>query len=189
MTSVLTEIATMDPAVVGRVATDPARSSALAPGLVVRPARARDATALYGLSRPFAVSGALRERPPELYATDAADFLVVEAPGPGGLLGCLALREHPSAPLGPSGVLYNFCVAPEGQGRGIGSALLAAALRAAGTRELRAVFTATSGSGSLFMTHGFAPTALRLAPPAWARALDPRRGSRVLARRSGTLSG
>ncbi|ANW17483.1 GNAT family N-acetyltransferase [Streptomyces clavuligerus] len=157
------------------------RPAAPVAAVFVRRACAQDAAALHTLSAPFARSGALRERPPELYAADADDFLVVEL-SDGALAGCLALRDHPRAPLGPSGVLYNFCVAGHSQGRGVGSALLWSALRTAETRALRAVFTATGGGGGLFLKYGFAPFPARFAPPVWANALDPRRGSRVLAR-------
>ncbi|MEO3974461.1 GNAT family N-acetyltransferase [Streptomyces sp. CAU 1734] len=150
----------------------------------VRRARAEDALALHGLSRLFFRSGALRERPPALYARDSADFLMAESAG-GALAGCLALRVHPPGQAGAGGsggVLYNFCVAPGRQGQGIGSALLRAALAEAAARSLRSVFTATSGGGELFLRHGFAPVEPRFAPSAWVNALDPRRGSRVLAR-------
>ncbi|MFG3632951.1 GNAT family N-acetyltransferase [Streptomyces huasconensis] len=152
--------------------------------LAVRSARPADATALEALSRPFARSGALRERPLSLYAADAADFLVVEADD-GTLDGCLGVSLHPADPdagRGPAGVLYNFCVAPRSQGRGVGDALLRAALTEADARSLHALFTATTGGGALFLRHGFAPTAAELAPRAWAQSLDPARNSRVLAR-------
>ncbi|GGZ61349.1 hypothetical protein GCM10010387_63620 [Streptomyces inusitatus] len=158
--------------------------SAAAPGPprpTVRRARADDAEALHGLSRLFFRCGALRERPLALYAADAADFLVVER-ADGALAGCLGLRIHPDGPSGPGGVLYNFCVAPGSQGRGVGSALLRAALARASKGSLWAVFTATGGGGELFLRHGFTPAAADLAPASWASALDPRRGSRVLAR-------
>ncbi|MER5770982.1 GNAT family N-acetyltransferase [Streptomyces sp. NPDC001985] len=147
----------------------------------MRRARHGDAAALHRLSAPFVRDGALRERPLSLYAADAADFLVAER-ADGTLAGCLGLRPHPHPPEGPAGVLYNFCVAAGSQGAGVGSALLRAALTAAGAHPLRAVFTATGGGGELFLRHGFVPVAAGLAPRSWANALDPRRGSRVLAR-------
>ncbi|MBT2370105.1 GNAT family N-acetyltransferase [Streptomyces sp. ISL-10] len=166
-----------------RLATLPARTSPPA-SRTVRPARAGDAAALHALSRPFVRSGALRERPFSLYARDAADFLVVEAPD-GTLDGCLGLRVHPADPVGdggPTGVLYNFCVAPHRQGRGVGVVLLRAALATAAAQSLRALFTATTGSGGLFRRYGFAPSCASLAPAAWANSLDPGRNSQVLAR-------
>ncbi|MFI1018908.1 GNAT family N-acetyltransferase [Streptomyces sp. NPDC020965] len=147
----------------------------------VRRACDQDAQALHALSRPFADQGALRERPLALYAADAADFLVV-ASDDGTLAGCLGLRDQAWEPGPPGGVLYNFCVASHSQGRGVGSALLRAALTEAAARSLRAVFTATSGGGELFLRHGFSAVEHRFAPVEWVNALDPRRGSRVLAR-------
>ncbi|EST33559.1 hypothetical protein M877_01715 [Streptomyces niveus NCIMB 11891] len=49
-------------------------------------------------------------------------------------------------------------------------------------QSLGALFTATTGGGGLFLRHGFVPTTARLAPPAWAASLDPRRDARILRR-------
>lgn len=159
-------------------------STALTASLRVRSARRGDAAALEALSRPFARSGALRERPLSLYASEATDFLIVDAPD-GSLDGCLGLRVHPADPIdgrGPTGVLYNFCVSARSQGRGVGALLLRAALARATHASLSALFTATTGSGDLFLRNGFAPACATLAPASWANSLDPRRNSRVLAR-------
>ncbi|WP_381791236.1 GNAT family N-acetyltransferase [Streptomyces niveus] len=150
----------------------------------VRSARREDATALAELSQPFVRSGALRERPLSLYAGRAADFLVAQGPG-GRLEGCVGLRVHPAGPgegRGPVGVLYNFCVAGQKQGRGVGAGLLRAVLAAARAQSLGALFTATTGGGGLFLRYGFTPTTARPAPQSWAGSLDPRRGARILAR-------
>ncbi|WP_369217723.1 GNAT family N-acetyltransferase [Streptomyces flavofungini] len=81
-----------------------------------------------------------------------------------------------------AGVLYNFCVADHRQGRGVGAELLRAALREAHARSLNALFTATTGDGDLFIRHGFTPTTALLAPPTWAKSLDPRRNAQVFVR-------
>ncbi|MFD7325305.1 GNAT family N-acetyltransferase [Streptomyces sp. NPDC059875] len=150
----------------------------------MRPARPGDAAALAALSRPFVRSGALRERPLSLYIAQAADFLVAEAPE-GTLEGCLGLRAHPADPTAgrpAAGVLYNFCVAGRRQGCGMGARLLQAALAKARKGSLRTLFTATTGSGHLFLRNGFAPACASLAPAAWAQSLDPGRNARILAR-------
>lgn len=151
--------------------------------LRVRQARPGDAAALVALSEPFVRAGALRERPCHVYAAHATDFLVAEERD-GVLQGCLALRVHPDADHGSTavGVLYNFCVARQRQGGGLGARLLGAALAGARAQSLAALFTATTGSGRLFLRHGFVPARPGLAPRAWACTLDPRRGARVLAR-------
>lgn len=153
------------------------------PTLSVRSARPRDAAALAALSRPFIRSGALRERPFHVYAWQATDFLVAEAPD-GTLGGCLALRVDPDPTRDGRalGVLYNFCVAQHMQGSGVGARLLGAALARGRAQSLDALFTATTGSGRLFLRYAFAPACPSLAPAAWARSLDPARGARVLAR-------
>nr|WP_217624291.1 GNAT family N-acetyltransferase [Streptomyces sp. TRM64462] len=154
-----------------------------APTLTVRGAWPRDAAALAALSQPFVRSGALRARPSHVYEWNATDFLVAEAPD-GTLEGCLAVRVHtdPRGRNRPTGVVYNFCVARRRQGSGLGGRLLDAALAQGRSRELDALFTATTGSGRLFLRYGFAPVAPELAPASWARSLDPRRGAKVLAR-------
>lgn len=166
-----------------RLGTVSSRTTLPAP-LPVRSALCGDAAALAALSRPFVRLGALRERSLSLYASDATDFLVVEA-NDGTLDGCLGLRVHPAdqaAGRGPTGVLYNFCVAPRRQGCGLGAQLLRAALGRATAHSLDALFTATTGGGDLFLRYGFAPACAGLAPAVWANSLDPQRNSRVLAR-------
>ncbi|WP_432033361.1 GNAT family N-acetyltransferase [Streptomyces antibioticus] len=165
------------------IATPPA---ALLPARsAVRFARPEDAEELAALSRPFARTGALRERPVALYASRAADFVVTEAPD-GTLDGCLGLQVHAPEPAGTthllSGVLYNFCVAPHRQGHGSGTRLLRAAVARARARSVGALFTATVGGGGLFLRHGFGPADPGTAPAAWTASLDPRRNARVLAR-------
>ncbi|MDJ0463944.1 GNAT family N-acetyltransferase [Streptomyces sp. H27-C3] len=169
--------------IAARLGTPSPRTPLPAP-LRLRSAHHGDATALEALSRPFVRSGALRERSLSLYASDAADFLVVEAQD-GALDGCLGLRVHPAEPSrgrGPAGVLYNFCVAPQSQGSGVGAQLLRGALAHATAQSLDVVFTATTGGGGLFLRYGFASASEELAPMAWVKSLDPRRNSRVLAR-------
>ncbi|MGW0821434.1 GNAT family N-acetyltransferase [Streptomyces sp. NPDC002845] len=162
----------------------PLSHALLAPTPSVRTARQEDAAALADLSQPFVRSGALRERPVSLYATHAADFLVTEAPD-GTLEGCVGLRAHQAEPRegrGPTGIVYNFCVAGRRQGGGVGAGLLRAVLARARAQSLGALFTATTGGGGLFLRHGFAPTTACLAPPSWTESLDPRRNARILAR-------
>ena len=153
-----------------------------APVLPVRSARSRDAAALAALSEPFVRSGALRARPFQVYTWHARDFLVAEAPD-GTLDGCLALRHHtePAHDGRATGILYNFCVAQHRQGGGLGAQLLSAALAEGRSRALDVLFTATTGSGRLFLHHGFVHVSPRLAPKTWARSLDPRRNAKVFA--------
>ncbi|WLQ32210.1 GNAT family N-acetyltransferase [Streptomyces castrisilvae] len=162
----------------------PCPPAARAPALRIRTAGADDAAGLAELSRPFARSGELRERPDALYAARVAEFLVAAGPG-GGLEGCAGLRVYADGPAGepaPTGVLYNFCVAGHRQGRGVGAALLRTALALAHTQSLGALFTATTGDGRLFRRYGFTPVTARQAPRVWAESLDPRRNALILAR-------
>ncbi|MFJ5876616.1 GNAT family N-acetyltransferase [Streptomyces sp. SID5770] len=155
-----------------------------APAAVVRTAGSDDVEAVRRLSRPFVREGSLRDRTAAELALAATDFLVVEA-GREDLAGCVGLRARTDARGGPAAVLYNFCVAPGHQGRGIGSALLDAALGEAAARGAARVFTATTGSGLLFLRYGFTPGGDEEAPPVWRASLDPARGSRILVRALG----
>ncbi|MEU6313291.1 GNAT family N-acetyltransferase [Streptomyces sp. NPDC047014] len=123
-------------------------------------------------------SGELRARPLGHYLASVGEFLLAEGTAPGGgPAGCVAVRDEGAG----AAVLHNFCVAHGSQGRGIGSALLRAALARARRCSAARVFTATTGSAVLFVRHGFAPVAPEQAPAAWAAALDPSRGSQVYA--------
>ncbi|MFD7032579.1 GNAT family N-acetyltransferase [Streptomyces sp. NPDC059917] len=155
------------------------------PAVPVRPARPGDAHVLFALSRGFMASGELRPRPVGHYLARAGEFLLApnapgapDAPDGGAPAGCVAVRDEGEG----AAVLHNFCVARGSQGRGIGSALLRAALARARLLDADRVFTATTGPAVLFLRHGFAPTEPRRAPAAWAAALDPARGSRVYVR-------
>ncbi|WP_424210818.1 GNAT family N-acetyltransferase [Streptomyces sp. BI20] len=157
-----------------RTPESPSRTQEFA--FTLRPARRTDGPAVAALSRPFARAGALRERPLSLYLAHAHEFLLAHGPD-GRLEGCLALGEY-----GDAGVLYNFCVAPHRQGSGMGARLLHAAFARARARSLTTLFTATTGSGRLFLRHGFTGERPHEAPTAWTRTLLPGRGARVLAR-------
>ncbi|MFZ4238080.1 GNAT family N-acetyltransferase [Streptomyces murinus] len=149
--------------------------------VVVRAAGRDDAVALYRLSRVFARTGELRERSMARYARDVDDFMLAES-ATGRVEGCAGLRFC-AAPegrdQGRTAVVYNFCVAAASQGRGVGTALLAALLAEAAARSAGTVFAATSGGAALFLRHGFTVTD---APVTWPAGLAPRPGSRVLGR-------
>ncbi|MDX2819023.1 GNAT family N-acetyltransferase [Streptomyces sp. PA03-5A] len=182
-----TALTTAAPEVTGRLGR---------PG-AVRTATLADTWALHQLSSAFVLGGALRERPLGHYARHAGDFLVAEDEA-GEVEGCVAVHRYQERSpayrslrqVGPAGagcaaaVLYNFCVAPGSQGRGIGSGLLRAVLSRTGTQP---VFTATTGNGELFLRHGFRYCDATTAPAAWLATLDPRRGSRILTRSAGSL--
>ncbi|MEV7558242.1 GNAT family N-acetyltransferase [Streptomyces sp. NPDC089795] len=146
---------------------------------LVRRARPHDAPALHALSLTFIRSGALRPRGIDHYLAHAGEFLLATGRGRTPALGCLALSDEGEG----AAVLYNFCVARGNQGRGLGAALLRAALADARHRLVREVFTATTGGAAFFRRHGFVPPVPGRAPAAWTAALDPARGSEVLSRR------
>ncbi|GHA87640.1 GNAT family N-acetyltransferase [Streptomyces termitum] len=151
------------------------------PVVAVRAAGSGDAEAVHRLSRPFVREGALRDRSLAELARGARDFLVAESEG-GEPVGCVGVCGRTDARGRGAAVLYNFCVASGSQGRGVGSALLAAALREAGARGAVRIFAATTGGALLFLRHGFAAGGEEEAPPGWRASLDPARGSRILVR-------
>ncbi|WP_327674058.1 GNAT family N-acetyltransferase [Kitasatospora sp. NBC_00458] len=167
-------------------------TAALRPSAVLRAVRAAgaDAPALYALSAPFMRSGALRERAPEAYRRPGDTFLMVRAeddgPGAGAhgrLDACVALRAlAPEAGRPSTGLLHNLCVRTGRQGAGLGSLLVTAVLAEARRRGLRALVTATTGGGELFLRHGFTEIPASAAPREWAAGLDPARNSRVFTR-------
>ncbi|WP_406209758.1 GNAT family N-acetyltransferase [Kitasatospora sp. NBC_01560] len=166
-------------------------TAALRPAAALRAVRAAeaDAPALYALSAPFMRSGALRERTPDAYRHPGDTFLAVRAvragdtAGPGRLDACVALRAlAPEAGRPSTGLLHNLCVRTGRQGAGLGSLLVTAVLAEARRRGLRALVTATTGGGELFLRHGFREIPPTAAPREWAAGLDPARRSRVFTR-------
>ncbi|MER8105507.1 GNAT family N-acetyltransferase [Kitasatospora sp. NPDC094016] len=154
---------------------------------VLRAVRAErsDAAALYALSVPFMRSGALRERAPDAYRHPADTFLVVHGQGPDGdrLDACVALRAlAPEAGRPATGLLHNLCVRADRQGAGQGSLLVTAVVAEARRRGLRALVTATTGGGALFLRRGFREIPASAAPRDWAAGLDPARHSQVFTR-------
>ncbi|MEE1826265.1 GNAT family N-acetyltransferase [Streptomyces sp. BE20] len=163
-------------------------TATLRPSAVLRAVRAAgtDAPALYALSVPFMRSGALRERTPDAYRRAGDTFLMVRAEdgaAPGRLDACVALRAlAPEAGRPSTGLLHNLCVRTGRQGAGLGSLLVTAVLAEARRRGLRALVTATTGGGELFLRHGFREITAAAAPAEWAAGLDPARHSRVFTR-------
>ncbi|MFG3053073.1 GNAT family N-acetyltransferase [Kitasatospora sp. NPDC048239] len=165
-------------------------TAALRPAAALRAVRATgaDAQALYALSAPFMRSGALRERTPDAYRHPGDTFLAVRADAGAGtgrarLDACVALRAlAPEADRPATGLLHNFCVRTDRQGAGLGSLLITAVVAEARRRGLRALVTATTGGGALFLRHGFRRIPASAAPRAWAAGLDPARNSQVFTR-------
>ncbi|MFF2040294.1 GNAT family N-acetyltransferase [Kitasatospora sp. NPDC058170] len=172
-------------------------TAALRPAAALRAVRATgaDAQALYALSAPFMRSGALRERTPDAYRHPGDTFLAVRAGAgpehpdgtggarPGRLDACVALRAlAPEADRPATGLLHNFCVRTDRQGEGLGSLLITAVVAEARRRGLRALVTATTGGGALFLRHGFQEIPASAAPREWAAGLDPARRSQVFTR-------
>ncbi|CAM5625891.1 Amino-acid N-acetyltransferase OS=Streptomyces violarus OX=67380 GN=FHS41_000864 PE=4 SV=1 [Streptomyces violarus] len=92
--------------------------------------------------------------------------------------GCLALRVHAADAEGvavPRASSTTSAWPGTGRAADWEAGCLPAAVARARAQSVGSLFTATVGSGSLFLRHGFAPAGLRLAPEAWATSLDPRR--------------
>ncbi|CAM3273508.1 GNAT family N-acetyltransferase [Stackebrandtia soli] len=157
--------------------TTPLTAAFPPPGAELTRRRAVDADAerIHRLSSLFVVDGALRERSAAAIADAVKEFTVVDADG--DLIGCVGMRRPPDD--AGSQVLYNFCVHPAHQRRGIGRVLLDQVLTDAAADGAARVYTATTGAGAWFERFGFVPTTPDAAPRSWVDALDPRRSSRV----------
>ena len=109
----------------------------------IRPAKKKDAQALYNLAKHGAKSDALVLRTRQQIEQAIADFFVYEIDD--SIIGCAALRTYPDGKTMELGALY---VQPFYHGRGVGKKLVEFAKRRAkdrGAKKLLALTTQTSG--------------------------------------------
>ena len=109
----------------------------------IRPAKKKDAQALYNLAKHGAKSEALVLRTRQQIEQSIADFFVYEIDD--SIIGCAALRSYPDGKAMELGALY---VQPFYHGRGVGKKLVEYAKRRAkdrGAKKLLALTTQTSG--------------------------------------------
>lgn len=120
------------------------------PGYVIRSATPADASRIVALIDLNVASGELLPRTEEFVAAHANHFLV--ASDHGRLIGCVHLDEY-----APSlAEVRSLVVGPEAQGRGVGSALVAALERLARIRAYHTVF-AVSNNEQFFTSRGYLP--------------------------------
>lgn len=115
----------------------------------IEPARDSDVIALSALNNTFAPQGLTLPRSQSWVAAHVDDYRVVRDPN-GRVLGCVCLDDY-----SPSLVeLVSLAVLPEHQGKGMGRALIAAAVSLAQARGYPEIF-AVSFSDDLFLQCGF----------------------------------
>ena len=118
--------------------------------LRTRRAVAHDAIAIRALINTYVSDGTLLPRSEEFISSHAHNFIVAEESG--RVVGCVHLDEY-----APSlSELRSLAVAPEGQGKGVGRALVLATEALARQRGSATLF-AVSNDEAFFSRFGFAP--------------------------------
>jgi len=114
----------------------------------IRPATPADASTIVRLITLNVPTGELLPRSEAFVASHASHFLVASEDG--RLLGCVHLDEY-----APSlAEIRSLAVVPEGQGRGVGVALVTALERLAKARDYRTLF-AVSNNEEFFRRRGY----------------------------------
>ncbi len=103
----------------------------------IRPALAADAAAIVALLQPYVPAGIVLPRSEDEVRAASGDFLVAEADG--RAVGAVALRDYGSYLV----EIRSLVVHPDLAGKGLGSALVAAAVDLARERGARRVFALT----------------------------------------------
>ncbi|AYN37917.1 GNAT family N-acetyltransferase [Streptomyces dangxiongensis] len=134
------------------------------------------------ISAPFAAADRLLRRSPDTFARHIDEFLVAvhektdhekalretaaheTVAHRTTLAGCMGLLPVPHCL-----VIYNLCVSPEFQGRGIGRALLRHAARRAADSGRARILAASKHGGAWFTRHGFQEIDPDSAPEEWRR--------------------
>ncbi len=117
-------------------AAKPFREAATKTTVSIRPLRISDVEAAVALINDYAAEDRMLERTPEFVRERLGDFLVADD---GGFQGCVALASL----TGELAEIRSLAVRPEASGRGVGRALVQAALEEARRRGLRRVFALT----------------------------------------------
>ncbi|MEU4180891.1 GNAT family N-acetyltransferase [Streptomyces sp. NPDC026589] len=144
----------------------------VSPGVVVRPARTEDAVLIAELSASFVVSDKLVRR--SLKELNERIHELSVATRDGILVGCMGLSRYPQGIL-----VYNFCIAPDAQGRGIGGLLVDHAADSGRQSGSRRLLAASKYAGDWFIKRGFERILPENIPDEWLQFLCPGRGSRL----------
>jgi amino-acid N-acetyltransferase len=126
----------------------------------IRPAKKKDAQALYNLAKHGAKSEALVLRTRQQIEQSIADFFVYEIDD--SIIGCAALRTYADGKAMELGALY---VQPFYHGRGVGKKLVEYAKRRAKDRGAKKLFALTTQTSGFFHSScGFVEAALKDLP-------------------------
>ncbi|MFI1487426.1 GNAT family N-acetyltransferase [Streptomyces sp. NPDC020747] len=139
-------------------------------GLVARPARPEDAEQISLLSAPFVEDGLLIARPLAELAEKMQEFMVARQGG--RLVGCMGM-----ALSGRSLVVYNLCIAPEWQGRGIGRHLVGVAVNTGREEGYHSLLALTRYGGEWFGKLGFSKVPVSETRDEWRNLFRPGRRS------------
>ena len=117
--------------------------------MTITPAHWEDLPAIVEVLRANRADPSLFQQPPAQIDRFLREFLVARGDG---VVGCIQVHRHP----GGSVEILAVAVRPEAQGRGVGKALMDAALQRAETLEPERVWLGTA-KPAYFARHGFQP--------------------------------
>jgi N-acetylglutamate synthase-like GNAT family acetyltransferase len=144
-------------------------------GALLRRARPSDEAAIVALSSQFVARDLLLARSPEQISTRIGEFLL--AVDGSSVLGCVGSTGGDGELL-----LYNLCVAPAAQYRGIGSQLVEAVARSGESHGALTLYAVSRYGGPWFLGHGFTVLVRGATPSVLGSHLVPGRGSTVYRR-------
>ncbi|WP_330285421.1 GNAT family N-acetyltransferase [Streptomyces sp. NBC_00576] len=143
-------------------------------GLVARPARPEDVEEISLLSAPFVDDGLLIARPLVELAEKMHEFVVARQEG--RLVGCMGMAPT-DTPTDKSLVVYNLCIAPDWQGRGIGRHLVGVAVNIGRREGYQSLLALTRYGGEWFRKLGFSNVPVSEARDEWRTLFRPDRRS------------
>jgi N-acetylglutamate synthase-like GNAT family acetyltransferase len=144
-------------------------------GARLRRAKPADETAVTALSAQFVAEDLLLARSPEQISSRMGEFLLAVAGD--AVVGCVGTTSS-----GHELLIYNLCVAPIAQHRGIGGQLVEAVARSGEWRGATTLYAVSRYSGPWFLRHGFTVPVAGRTPLVLAPHLVSGRGSTVYRR-------
>ena len=135
-----------------------------------REARPSDSEAMHRISQPYVTDGRLIGRDQMLFATQVADFHVVEIDRE--VVACAGIR-----PFGDMAEIFNVVVTAGRQGLGIGRLLLGGMMVLLARQRFNRALVFSKGSADWFGRFGFEPVDPATLPPERIAMIDPERAS------------
>jgi N-acetylglutamate synthase-like GNAT family acetyltransferase/ferredoxin len=134
-----------------------------------------DIEEMHALSQPYVASSRLIGRDQALFATQVADFYVVEVDGE--IVACAGIRR-----FGDIAEIFNVVVTEQWQGFGIGRVLLGSMMVLIAGQGFAKALIFSKGAGGWFGRFGFVPTDPAALPAERVAMIDPERDSTPMIR-------